>query len=150
MVVAGKSVVAVREGDTIDVYDAVTSVLRLSLKAPRGVTMAEGSSDGSLLVCARHRSHEITQWDMQTGGLINTFATKFEINEVLEVENGCGGLRFLGEPVVSICWLDPEDQVALALKGTVMVLEVTTEKTLYTLPVGECVRGLLFPRGKAG
>lgn len=126
--------------------------------------MAEGSLDGSILICARHRSREITLWDMQTGGLIHTFTMKFEINDIAvsstgrylascspdgtfrfwEVETGSGGSRFLGEPIVDICWLEPEDQAALAFKGSVVVLEVTTERTLHTFPVGESVRGIAF------
>ena len=161
----GKSIVAVREEDSvIDIYDAVTGVLRLSLNAPRQVAKAEGSSDGSVLFCAHQRSCEITMWDMQTGGLVHTFTTEFEVNDIAasstgrhlgscssdgafrfwEVESGYGGSRSLGEAVASICWLEPEDQVALALKATVVVLDVTTGRMLHSFPVGENVRGIVF------
>jgi hypothetical protein len=162
--VAGQRIAAVCEDNTVNVYDAVTGVLRLSLNTPRQVTKAEGSPDGSVLFCAHQQAREITLWDMQTGGLIHTFTTKFEISDIAvsstgkylascssdgtfrfwEVESRCGGSRFLGEPVVCICWLEPEDQVALALKGTVVVLEMTTGRTLHTFPVRESVRGIAF------
>ena len=71
--VVGKSIAAACEDNTINVYDAVTGVLRLSLNSLRQATMAEGSSDGSLLFYAHRPFCEMTLWDMQTGGLIRTF-----------------------------------------------------------------------------
>jgi len=162
--VVGKSIAAVCEDNTVKVYDAVTGVLRLSLNVSRQVTKTEGSSDGYILFCAHQRSREITLWDMQTGGLIHTFTTGFEVSDIAvsltgkyvascssngvfkfwEMENRCGGSRSFGEPVVSLCWLEPEDQVALAFKETVVILEVTTERTLRTFPVGKSVRGIAF------
>ena len=166
--VAGQRIAAVCEDNTVNLYDAVTGVIRLSLNAPRRVTKVEGSPDGSVLFCAHRHAREITLWDTQTGGLIHTFTAKFEIGDIAvslagkylatcssdgtfrfwEVENRCGGSRFLGEPVICICWLEPEDQVALALKGTVVVLEITTGRTLHTFPIGESVRGVAFSAGK--
>jgi WD40 repeat protein len=166
--VAGQRIAAVCEENIVNVYDAVTGVIRLSLNAPRRVTKVEGSPDGTVLFCAHRCAREITLWDTQTGGLIHTFTTKFEIDDIAislagkylascssdgtfrfwEVENRCGGSCFLGEPIVSICWLEPEDQVALALKGTVVVLEITTGRTLHTFPVTGSVRGVAFSAGK--
>jgi WD40 repeat protein len=166
--VVGQRVAAVCEDNTVNLYDAVTGVVRLSLNAPRRVTKVEGSPDGSVLFCAHERAREITMWDTQTGGLIHTFAMKFEIRDIAvslmgkylascssdgtfsfwEVEKGCWSSHFLGEPVVSICWLKPEDQVALALKRTVVVLEATTGRTLHTFPVGGSVRGVTFSARK--
>lgn len=161
---AGQRIAAVCEDETVNVYDAVTGVLRLSLDAPRQVTRAEGSPDGSILFCVHRHTRGITLWDTQTGGLIYTLPTTFEISDIgvslagrylgtcspdgifkfWEVENKRAGSHFLGGPVVSICWLEPEDQIALALEETVVVLEVTTGKTLHTLPVGEGIRGVTF------
>ena len=160
----GKSIAAVCEDNTINVYDAVTGVLKLSVNAPRQATKVESSSDGSILFCAHRRSREITLWDMQTGGSINTFTTEFDIWDIAvsltgkylascssdgafvfwEVGSRCGGSHFMGEPVASICWLEPENQVALALKETVVVLEVTTGRTLHTFPVGKSVWGIAY------
>jgi len=162
--VASQIIAAVCEDNTVNVYDAATGVLRLSLNTPRQVTKAEGSPDGTVLFCAHQCTREITLWDMQTGGLVHTFTTAFEISDIAvssmgkylascssngtfrfwEVETRCGDLRFFGQPVVCIRWLEPEDQVALALKGTVMVLEMTTGGTLHTFSIRESVRGIAF------
>ena len=165
MAVVGQRIVAIREDNIVDVYDAVTGVLRLSLNSPQQVTKAEGSPDGSILFFAHQRAREITVWDTQTGGLIHTLPTMSNINNIAvsskgrylgsyssngtsefwEVGGGRGGSYSLGQAVVCICWLDPEDQVALALKQTVVILEVTTgRRKLYNYPMGECVRGISF------
>ena len=166
--VAGQRIAAVCEDNTINVYDAVTGVLRLSLDAPQQATKAEGSSDGSVLFCAHECTREITLWDMQTGGLVHTFTTAFKISDIAVSMNGkylascsphgtfgfwgvetrCGDSRFFDQPVVCIRWLEPEDQVALALRGTVMILEATTGRALHTFSIRECVRGMTFSTGQ--
>jgi WD40 repeat protein len=82
MAVAGQRIAAVCGDNTVNVYDAVTGVLRLTLKAPQRVINVVGSPDGSVLFCAHQRFHEITLWDMQTGGLIHTFTMKSEIRDI--------------------------------------------------------------------
>jgi WD40 repeat protein len=82
MAVVGQRIAAVCEDNTINVYDAVTGVPRLTLEAPQRVTNVAGSPDGSILFCAHQRFHEITLWDMQTGGLIHTFTMKSEISNI--------------------------------------------------------------------
>ena len=166
--VAGQRIATVCEDNTANVYDAVTGVLRLTLKAPQLVTKIVGSPDGSVLFCAHEHAREITMWDTQIGGLIHTFAAKFKISDIAvsltgiylascwsdgtfkvwEVENRCEGSPFPSEPVVSFCWLEPEDQVALASKGAVVILEITTGRTLHTFPVGESVQGVSFSAAK--
>lgn len=168
--IAGKNIPAVCEDYTINIYDTVTGVLRLSLDPQRRVTKAEGSSDGTILSCAHQCSREITLWDMQTGGLIYIFTTKFEICDIAvssmgkylaccssdgtfgfwEVESRCGGSRLLGEQIASICWLVPEDQIALALKGGVVVLEIATGRTLHTFAVEDCVGDMAFSAERHG
>jgi WD40 repeat protein len=94
-------------------------------------------------------------WDIQTGGLIHTFTADFEISDIAvsstakylascssggafkfwEVESRRGSSRILGEPVVGICWLDPEDQVAFAFDQTILVVEMSTGRTLHTFPI---------------
>ena len=162
--VAGEIIAAVCEDNTINVYGAVTGALRMSLNPPREVTKAKCSPDGSALFCAHRHSHEITLWDVQTGGLIHTFTTKFEISDIAvsltgkylascspygdfrfwKVENRHEGARFVDGTIVSICWLEPEDNIALGLEGTVIVLEVTTGRTLHAFSVGWGVRGIAF------
>jgi WD40 repeat protein len=75
--VAGQGIVALCEDNTVNVYDGVTGVLKMSLNAPQQVTRVEGSPDGSLLFFVHQRAHEITVWDTQTGGLIYTLTTTF-------------------------------------------------------------------------
>jgi len=169
VVVAGQRIVAVCEDNTVSAYDAVTGVLRLSLNPPQQVTKVEGSPDGSFLFCVHQHSCEITLWDTQTGGMIHTFTTKSEIANIAvssmgkylascssngtlgfwEVGNRRGGPLIWREPVECICWLEPEDQVALAVENTVAILEVTTGKKLRTFTVeGGSVRGIAFSAGQ--
>jgi WD40 repeat protein len=68
--------------DVVDIYDAVTFVLRQSLRAPETVTKILGSPDGSTLFFAH--SYSVTMWDVQTGGLTHTFTTQSEITDVAD------------------------------------------------------------------
>jgi len=162
--VAGEGIVAVCEDNTVNVYDAVTGVPKLSLNPPQQVTKVEGSPDGSILFLAHQRVREITVWDTQTGGLAHTLTTMSDISDIAasskgkhlgscssngtfefwEVKNWCGGSRSLDQAVVSICWLEPEDQVALALGWSVVILEVTTGRKLHTCVVGGSLRRIAF------
>ena len=163
MAVAGERIVAVCEDNTVNVYDAVTGVLKSSLNPPQQVTQTESSPDGSTLFFAHKRAREITAWDTQTGGLVHTFATTSDISNIAvsseetylgcssdgtfefwEVESRCGGSHSLGQAIASIHWLEPENQVALALKGVVVILKVTTGVILRKHCLGERVRGLAF------
>ena len=66
--------------DTVNVYDAVTFVLQQSLSTPEKVTKIQVSPNGSILFFAHTSS--VTMWDVQTGGLIYTFTTQSEINDI--------------------------------------------------------------------
>jgi len=168
MAVAGQTIAAVCEGNTVNVYDSATGVLKLSLKTPHAVTKFVGSPDGSVLFCSHEHFRTITLWDTQTGGLIHTFTTEYAVNDITisstgkylgscsfngtfmfwEVENRCGRSHFLGKPIVCICWLEPEDQIALAFEHTVAILEITTGRTLHTFHVGGSVREIMFSAGQ--
>jgi len=163
--VAGERIVAVCEDNTVNVYDAVTGVLRFSLNPPETITKVESSPDGSVLFFAHLHDQKITVWDTQTGGLVHTFYTTFEIRDIavssggkylgscsfggtfefLEVESRCGGSCSSGQPIVFICWLEPENQVALVHQKAALIFEVTTGRTLHTcrLGGGQC-RGVVF------
>ena len=154
------------EDNTINVYDAVTGVLKLSLNPPQQVTKAESSPDGSILFFAHQRAREITVWDTQTGGFVHTFATTSDINDIAvslkgkylgscssdgtfeswEVESRCRGSCSLSKAVMSVCWLEPEDQVALALEWSIVILEVTTGsmRMLCVYPLEGSLRGVAF------
>jgi len=167
--VAGQRIVAVCEDNTVNVYDAVTGVLKLSLNPPQRVKKAEGSPDGSVLFFAHQRTREITVWDTQTGGLVHTLTMTSNINNIAvsskgkylgtslsddtfefwEVESRRRGSHSLGQAVVSICWLEPEEKVALALKQAVVILEVITGRRLHTcLVYGDSVREIASLAGK--
>jgi len=164
MTVAGERIVAVSGDNTVNVYDAVTGVLRLSLNSPQQVTKAESSPDGSVLFFAHQRACEITVWDTQTGGSIDTLTAMSDISDIAvsskgrylgscssdgaskfwEVEGGCEPLHPFDQAVACICWLEPEDQVALAVEGFIVILEVTTGRTLHTCFVGGSLRRIAF------
>ena len=164
MAVAGQQIVAVCKENTVNVYDAVTGVLRLSLHPPQPVTKAEGSPDGSVLFLVYQQAHQITVWHTQTGGLIYTLTTLSDINNVAVsskgkylgscssdgtfefwgVERRYGGSHSLNQAVTYICWLEPEDQVALALEQSIVILEVTTGKTLHTFSLGGSLQRITF------
>jgi len=161
--VAGERIVAVCKDNTVNVYAAVTGILRLSLNPPEQVTKAEGSPDGSVLFFV-HQAHKITVWDTQTGGLVRTLTTGSDIGDIAvssrgmylgscssdgtfgfwEVGSRSEGLNTLGKAVVCFCWLEPEDQVALGLEGSITILGVTTGRTLRTYVVGGVLRGITF------
>jgi WD40 repeat protein len=171
MSVAGQEILAVDGGNIISIFDVVTGVLRLTLKSPQPVTKVVGFPDGPVLFCSHRHPDVITMWDTQTGGLIYTFRTNFEISDIAissrgkflatcsldgtfrfwKVEGRSEDSRTFDKPVAHICFLDSEDQVALALEGNILVLEMTTGKTLRTLSVfygSEHVTGMAFSTSK--
>jgi WD40 repeat protein len=163
--VAGQGIVALCEDHTVNVYDGVTGVLKMSLNTPKQIARVEGSPDGSLLFFLHRRAREITVWDTQTGGLIHTFTTKLKISDIAvslkgkyltdrspnsttfkfsEVESGRENSHHLGQGVSYICWLEPEDQVALAVKKGVVILDVATGRTLRAIHMWGGVKGIAF------
>ena len=167
MVVAGQRIAVADRSNNVNVYDAVTGVLKLALKNLQPVAKVAGSLDGSTLFCSHRSPGVITMWDTQTGGLIHTFTANFWISDIAvssmgkclascssdgtfrhwDVESRSGGSRNLGKPIVRICFLDPEDRVALALARTILVVEISTGRTLHTFsvfPTGGGVRGIAF------
>jgi len=164
MAVAGERIVGVCEDNTVNVYDAVTGVLRLSLNPPQQVTKAESSPDGSILFFSHQRAREITAWDTQTGGMIHNLAMMSDISDIAVssmgkylgisssdgtfefwgVESSCGGSYSLDQAVICICWLEPEDRVALAFERFIVILDVATGRTLHTCPLGGSFRRITF------
>jgi hypothetical protein len=64
------------------------------------------------------------------------------------VESRRENSHLLGQAVLDICWLEPEDQVALALEGAVVILDVATGRTLRTIHIGGSVKGIAFSAGQ--
>jgi WD40 repeat protein len=145
--------------EIVNIYDAVTFVLRQSLNTPEIVTKIQCSPDGSTLFFVHTLS--VTVWDVQTGGLTHTFATPSEVTDVAVSTTGnyiaCGssdgsvvfwnihtkaeGEVFgSGQPVVAICWLS-SDKLAVATQTTVCIYEIArgTSKKIH---IPGCVWGM--------
>jgi hypothetical protein len=144
---SAQSIIAACE-DTVSIYDAVTFVLRQSLRTPEAVTKIQGSADGSTLFFAH--SHSVTMWDVQTGGLTHTFTTRSEITDIAVSTTGdhiaCGssdgrvtlwnihtkeeGKCFgSSQPVGAIRWLSFQE-FAVATQSCVCICNITTGKAL--------------------
>ena len=138
-------------GDVVNVYDAITFVLRQSLRTPETVVKIRDSPDGSILFFAHFSS--LTMWDVQTGGNIHTFTTRFEIQDIAVSTTGdhiaCGlstgsvafwnvhtkeeGKSFeVEQPVVTIDWLSHQVLV-IATQVTVYTRDIITNRATYNL-----------------
>ena len=155
-------------GDIVNIYDAVTGVLQQSLFPSKAVRKIQASPDGSTLFFAH--SSSVTMWDVQTGGLIHTFATGPEVNDIAVSTTGdhvtCGSsdgsVRFWntrtkkegkrcgdGQSVVTICWLSPRKFV-VATQNSLYIRDVTTDKTLCSLSIPDRVWGMVSLQGEDG
>ena len=155
-----QSIIAACE-DTVNIYDAVTFVLRQSLRTPEGVTKIQDSADGSTLFFAHSRS--VTMWDVQTGGLTHTFTTRSEITDIAVSTTGdhiaCGSSdgrvtlwnihtkeegKCFGnsQPVGAIRWLSFQE-FAVATQSCVCVCNITTGKALAKTSTSGHVWGMV-------
>ena len=161
-----QSIIATCEG-IVDIYDAVTFVLRQSLRAPEAVIKIQGSSDGSILFFAH--SHSVTMWDVQTGGLTHTFTTQSKITDIAVSTMGDriayglsdNSVAFwntktkeesksfgIGQPVVTICWLSSQELV-VATQSSIYTWDIITGETSKTSTSGR-VWGVLSPADRHG
>ena len=149
-------------GDIVNVYDAITFVLRQSIRAPETVTKIQDSPDGSILFFAH--SSSVTMWDVQTGGHIHTFTTPSKIHDMAVSASGdhivCGlsggsvtfwtihdkeeGKCFnIGQPVVTIYWLSHRVLV-VASRDTLHTHDIIVGKTTDKLPIPGRVWGMVY------
>ena len=149
-------------GEIVNIYDAVTPVVQQSIHAPETVAKIQGSPDGFILFFAHSLS--VTMWDVQTGGLIHTFTTQSQINDVAVSTTGdylacglsSGSIIFWntqskeegtssgnGQPVVTTYWISPEE-LSVATKNTIYIHSITAGETLDSLPITGCVWGMVF------
>jgi len=149
-------------GDIVNIYDAVTGVLKQSLSPSEPATKIQASPDGSTLFFAH--SSSVTMWDVQTGGFIHTFTTKSVVNDIAVSTSGdyiaCGSsdgsVRFWNtrtkkeskafrnrQPVVTICWSSPQ-KLAIATRNTLCIHSVTTGGTLDSLSFPNRVWGMVY------
>ena len=153
-------------GDIVNVYDAITFVLRQSLRAPETVTKIRDSSDGSILFFAH--SSSVTMWDVQTGGHIHTFTTRSTIQDMAVSTTGdhiaCGlssgsvefwnihtkeeGESFeVEQPIVAIHWPSHRVLVAATLH-TLHTHDIIVGKITDKLPVPGRVWGMVYFEGQ--
>jgi len=150
--------------DNVNIYDAVTFVLRQSISTPETVTKIQDSPDGSILFFVH--SFSVTMWDIQTGGLIHTFTTQSKINDVTTSTShiACGlsdgtvalwnfcnreGSRcfWVGKPVVTIHWLSSLE-LAIATQSTLYIYNITIGEPLDGFSVPGCVWGMVYLEGE--
>ena len=145
--------IAIAYEDVVNIYDAVTFVLEQSLRTPQSVTRIRGSTDGSFLYSTHTRS--VALWDIQTGGLIDTFHTQSGIDDtVVSHTDGhiaCrlsdGSVVFrngrtknedsfqIDQPVVTICWLPPGKPAVRTTKLPPAELAIATKNEVYTVDI---------------
>jgi WD40 repeat protein len=157
---SAQRIIAARE-DAVNIYDAITFVLRQSLRISETVTKIRGTPDESTLFFAH--SHSVTMWDVQTGGLTHTFTTRSEIADIAVSTTGdriaCGSsdgsVTFWnvhtkaevegfgnGQPVVAIFWLSSR-KLAVATQGTVYTYDIGDSETLGSVSIPGHVWGMV-------
>ena len=155
MTTFGHSIAAACSDGTVCIFDSITGVLRLSLSPADPVQAIAGSPDGSILFCA-HRVPSITVWDIQTGGLVHTFGLgrpvreiavsskgrylacelsdeSFEVREV--AKNMEGAAIWTSSPVNCLCWLDPEERLAVSAGESVDIRDVVIGIVLHSFAI---------------
>ena len=96
-------IAAACDDGTVRIYDSVTGALRLSLTPELPILEMTGLPDGSLLVCTHSGRPLITLWDIQTGGLVQTFILEGEARRTTVSLNG-RYLACVGPANTVICW----------------------------------------------
>jgi len=139
-------------GDIVNIYDAITGVLQQFIHAPETVLRMQGSPDGSILFFAHLFSVGI--WDVQTGGLIDTFTVESEISSIaastthVACGSSDGSIIFWnlctkkesrgswdGKPIVTIYWLSPQE-LAVVTQSTICIWDIIINETIgrFTIP----------------
>ena len=150
---------------TVAVCDSVTGVLKLSLSPEDPVQTMRGSPDGSILFCT-HQRPSVTSWDLQTGGLIHTFIPGSNVEDIAVSLKGRYLACRLLECVVKIwevatkrecaaiesglldthlCWLEPEDHLAVAIGPSVRIWDVASSTTIRLFTLQGAVHGMIYP-----
>ena len=165
MTTIGHRIAAACGDGTVGIYDGLTGVLRLSLSPVHPIEAMRGSPDGSMLFCTHRESPSITLWDIQTGGLIHTFALKGEANTTAvslkgrylacglsdgsvnfwEVASKMEGPAFSGgSPTTHLCWLAPEEQLVVVDEPSVHIRDVITGRILYDFKIYDPICGAAY------
>ena len=159
-------IVGACDDGTVRIYDSVTGVLRLSLRPEFPIQEITGVPDGSLLVCTHSGRPFITLWDIQTGGLVQTFILKRQAKGTTVSLNG----RYLAceasQNTVNLwetasrtqypapweifgsntpCWLAPEELIMVVDQGSVCILNVVTKgPPVHKLAVSGSVHSAVY------
>ena len=151
-------------GDIVNIYDAVTFVLRQSIRAPEKVTKIRYSPNGSTLFFAH--SSSVTTWDVQTGGLIRAFTVGSEISDIAvsTTHMACGsfdgsvvfwsvhtkgrGKRFRNDqPVVTLSWVSPQE-LAVMTRTTLHIRDIVVGGASDRLSISGRAWGMIYLEGK--
>jgi WD40 repeat protein len=164
MATFGHKIAAAHDDGRVGVYDSVTGVLRLSLSLADPAQAIRGSPDGSILFCA-HKTPSVTAWDMQTGGLIHTFVSEQNAEDIAVSLNGrylaCrlsdrsfevwevsgtmeGAAIWTGSSITCFCWLEPEEHLAVSTGGSVCVWDIVAGTALRSYPIQYPVRRMVY------
>lgn len=165
MTAFGHRIAAARDDGAVGIYDSITGVLRLSLSPAAPIKALRGSPDGSLLFCI-HQVPLITLWDIQTGGLIHPFVLEERAEDVAislkgrylaggfsngtvkiwEVANKMegAGIQSSSSPVTHLCWLEPEERLAVVEEASVRIWDTGTGKLLNHFTMHETPCGVVY------
>ena len=165
VVTSVQRIISVSE-DIVNIYDAVTGILQQSLCIPEAVIKTKSSLDGSILFFAH--SSSVSMWDVQTGGLIHTFTTQSEINDITVSEShiACGlssgfitfwnihtkrrGRGFgNNEPVITIYWLSSQE-LAVVTQGTFYIYDIVVGITSRRCRISGHVWGMVHCAAEDG
>ena len=153
---------------TVRIYDSVTGDLRLSLSPAFPIQEMTGLPDGSILVCTHSGSPLITLWDIQTGGLVQTFTSEWGVESTTVSLNGrylaCKAFvntvevwettnrRQRPDPLGTFegntpCWLAPEELI-MVVDGTSAYIQnvVTKGPPVHTIHMMTSANGAIYSR----
>ena len=166
MTAFGRWIAVACDDNTVGIYDSITGALRLSLSPADPVQTMRGSPDGSILSCAHHLP-SITLWDIQTGGPVYGFVLEWKVEDIApslegrylactlfdgslkvwEVANETGGATIRGDsPFTHLCWLEPEEHLAVATEEFVHVWDVVAGRVLQRFPTCGLVRDMVYSK----
>ena len=164
MTTFGHRIATACNNGTVRIYDSATGALRLSLNPLYPARAIRGSPDGSLLFCA-HEGPSITVWDIQTGGLIHTFVLECKAEDIaISLKGGYLACRLLngsvkiwdvasreegtaaesGSLVLDLCWVDPEQQLAVAEERSVLLWDAVVREVVWRIPMERPVRFMVY------
>ena len=156
--------IAIACEDVMNIYNAVTFALEKSLRIPQSVMRIQGSGDGSILYSTH--SHSVALWDIQTGGLTDTFHTQSAIGDTVvsqtdghiacRLSDGSVVFRngrtknedsFQGDqPAVTICWFSLAE-LAVGTTNSIHIINIDTRTTSRIKCIHDTAWGMVVLSG---